>query len=160
MKLRKLTELSLLTAVALMIFIVELRIPNLSPIEGIKLGLSNIVTVYAVFHYRASETAMLLLCRIILGAIFSSNLMALGYSLAGGMFCLAGMLCIKKYIPEHMIWLCSILGAVFHNLGQLTAAVLFMQTFAVISYLPFLMISGCIAGLFTGLCAQGVLKRL
>ncbi|MDE7121727.1 MAG: Gx transporter family protein, partial [Oscillospiraceae bacterium] len=49
---------------------------------------------------------------------------------------------------------------VFHNLGQLIAAVLFMQTFAVISYLPFLMISGCIAGLFTGLCAQFLLKRI
>ena len=160
MKLRKLTELALLTAIALIIFIVELRIPNLSPIYGIKLGLSNIITVYAVFHYQPSETAMLLLCRIILGAIFSSNLISLVYSLAGGMFCLAGMLCVKKYIPERMIWLCSILGAVFHNLGQITAAVVTMQTFAVISYLPFLIISGCVAGLFTGLCAQLLLNRL
>lgn len=160
MKLRKLTELAMLTAVALIIFIVELRIPNLSPVYGVKLGLSNIITVYAVFHYEPSETAMMLLCRIVLGAVFSSNLNALIYSLAGGMFCLAGMLSVKRYIPERMIWLCSILGAMFHNLGQITMAIIMMQTFTVISYLPFLLIPGCIAGLFTGLCAQMLLKRL
>ena len=52
LKVRKLTELAMLTAVALILFVVELQIPNPFPIPGVKLGLANIITVYAVYHYR------------------------------------------------------------------------------------------------------------
>ena len=45
MKAKKLARLALLTAVALIIFIIELQIPNIIPIPGVKLGLANIVTV-------------------------------------------------------------------------------------------------------------------
>lgn len=64
MKTRRLVELSLLAAIALTIFMVELRIPNLSPVPGVKLGLANIITVYAVYHYRAGEVLLLVLTRI------------------------------------------------------------------------------------------------
>ena len=160
MKLKKLTELALFTAIALIIFIIELRFPDIIPIAGVKLGLANIITVYAVFHYKPSETAMLLFCRVLLGAIFSANISALFYSLSGAVMCFVGMLIIKRFISENYIWLCSILGAVFHNIGQILASMLVMRSFAVISYLPILIISGCIAGLFTGLCAEMLLKRL
>ena len=59
MKAKRLAELSVLTAVSLIIFIVELQIPNPFPIPGIKLGLANIITVFAVYHYRAYEVAMI-----------------------------------------------------------------------------------------------------
>ena len=48
MDVKKLTKLSLLTALALIIFVIELRLPNIVPIPGVKLGLANIVTVYAL----------------------------------------------------------------------------------------------------------------
>ena len=83
MNIRRLTELALLSAVALIIFVIELRIPNPFPIPGVKLGLANIVTVYAVFRYRPSETAMIVTVRLLLGAMFSGNLSALLYSAAG-----------------------------------------------------------------------------
>lgn len=69
MNTKKLCLLSLLTAIALIIFIVELRIPNLVPIPGVKLGLANIITVYAVYHLKASETAIILFVRIFLGSV-------------------------------------------------------------------------------------------
>ncbi len=50
MNVKRITQLALLTTVALIIFIVELRISNLVPIPGVKLGLANIVTVYAMYH--------------------------------------------------------------------------------------------------------------
>lgn len=160
MKTRRLTELALLTGVALIIFMIELRIPNLTPIPGVKLGLANIITVYAVFRYRPGETTMLLACRIILGTIFSGKPDTLLYSAAGAFCCLLGMLSVRKIIPAHFIWLCSVVGAIFHNIGQIGAALAVMHTTAVLSYLPVLMVSGCVAGLFTGLCAQLLLKRL
>ena len=58
MNARKLTHLSLLTCVALILFAVEARLPDPVPIPGVKLGLANIVTVYAVYRFRAGEAAM------------------------------------------------------------------------------------------------------
>lgn len=159
MKLHRLTELALLTAVALIIFIVELRFPEILPFPGVKLGLANIVTVYAVFRYTPGETALLVTARLLLGGMFAGNPSALIYSAAGAYFCLAGMLGVKWMIPENYIWLCSIIGAILHNTGQMAAAVAVTRTTAVLSYLPVLMVSGCIAGLLTGICAQLVVKR-
>ena len=160
MKIRRLTELALLSSVALIIFVVELRIPNPFPIPGVKLGLANIVTVYAVFRYRASETAMIVTVRLLLGAIFSGNPSALLYSASGAICCLLGMLLLRRILPEKEIWLCSVIGAMLHNIGQNIAAVIIMRSFSVIAYLPLLFVTGSLAGVFTGLCAQLLVKRI
>ncbi len=124
MKTKKLTELALLTVVALIIFVVELQIPNPIPIPGAKLGLANIITVYAVYHYGAREVFLIIIVRVLLGSFFSGNMMALLFSLAGGLLCLVGMLVMKKAISKKYIWLCSLFGAVFHNIGQIVIACL------------------------------------
>ena len=95
-KTKRLAELALLSAIALIIFTVELNIPNPTPIAGIKLGLANIITVYGVYRYKAGEIALVLFVRIVLGSLFSPNPSAILYSLAGGTFCLLGMLLLKK----------------------------------------------------------------
>lgn len=159
MKARRITKLALLTAVALIIFIIELQIPNIIPIPGVKLGLANIVTVYAVYEYSAKGTAAIVLTRVVLGAIFGGNIAAIMYSMAGAVMCLVGMLLVKRIVPLKYIWLSSILGAILHNTGQIIVAVLVMRSFAVISVYPFLLTAGCIAGAFTGLCAQFLIKR-
>lgn len=158
MNTRKMTQLSLLAAVALTIFLVELRIPNPLPIPGVKLGLANIVTVYAIYHFRGREVLLLVLTRILLGSIFGGNLMALLYSMAGGLLCLAGMLFLRRFVPARAIWISSVLGAMLHNFGQLNVATAIMGP-AVLAYLPFLTISGCGAGMFTGLCAQYLIQH-
>ena len=150
----------MLAALALIIFIVESRIPTLAPIPGMKLGLANIVTVYAVYRFKPSEAAMILAVRLILGAVFAGNLSTLMYSTAGAVFCLVGMIFMRKIIPEKNLYLASAAGAVFHNTGQILAACLIMRSSAVFFYYPFLIVSGIIAGLFTGFCAMFVLKRL
>ena len=159
MKTKRLAELALLTAVALIIFIVELRIPDIIPIPGVKLGLANIITVYAVYKYSAKETAMIVFARVLLGAIFGGNISAMIYSMSGAVFCLVGMLAVKRIVRMKYIWLSSILGSILHNTGQIVIAIVMMKSFAVLSHYPFLIISGCIAGCFTGICAQLLLKR-
>ncbi|MGN0677493.1 MAG: Gx transporter family protein, partial [Ruminococcus sp.] len=77
MKLRKLVALSLLTSLALIMFIIELRLPNLCPVAGVKLGLANIITVYCIYHFSAFETGLLVLSRVILGSLFSGNMYSL-----------------------------------------------------------------------------------
>lgn len=159
MKAKIIARLALLTAIALIIFIIELQIPNLIPIPGVKLGLANIVTVYAVYKYSAKETLAIVVTRVVLGSVFGGNISAIMYSMAGALLCLAGMLLIKRMIPLKYIWLSSILGAILHNTGQIIVAVIIMRSFAVISIYPFLLTAGCIAGAFTGLCAQFLIKR-
>ena len=159
MNTKKLTRLALLTALALIIFIVELQFPDIIPVPGVKLGLANIITVYAVYKYSAKEVAMIVVSRVVLGSFFSGNISAMMYSMSGALMCLAGMLLIKRIVPINFIWLSSILGALLHNTGQMITALLVTKTIAVASLYPFLIVSGCIAGAFTGLCAQFLIKR-
>lgn len=160
MKAKRIAELSVLTAVSLIIFIVELQIPNPFPIPGIKLGLANIITVFAVYHYKAYEVALIVTVRLLLGSVFSGNFMALIYSASGAFLCLIGMLLLKRMIDEKHIWIASVFGAVLHNTGQMIAAVIVTQTVEIVAYYPFLLVSGCLAGLFTGLCAQLIMPRI
>ncbi len=159
MKTEKLTRLALLTAFASVIFIVELQLPDLIPITGVKAGLANIITVYALYKYKWQDAVLITLARIIIGTIWGGNLSAIIYSLSGAFLALFGMTMLKRIIPQKHIWLCSTVGGILHNTGQTAAAVIVTGTFTVLSYLPLLICSGCIAGAFTGLCAGFTINR-
>ena len=160
MSVRRLTELAMLSAAALIIFIVELRIPDLSPVYGVKLGLANIITVYCVYRYKPYEAALVTAVRVILGAFFAVSFTTILFSAAGAALCLLGMIPVSRLLPKCPVWVTSVIGAVLHNIGQITAAVLYMNTTKVLVYLPVLLLSGVIAGAFTGLCAQLVISRI
>ncbi|MCF0151448.1 MAG: Gx transporter family protein [Firmicutes bacterium] len=157
---KKLTYMALLTAVALIIFVIEAQIPSPIPVPGVKLGLANIITVFAMFRLKPKETFLILVCRILLGAVFAGQMMTLLYSFCGGMCCFFLMLLMRRIVTEEQIWVCSVAGAMAHNLGQLAAAMAVVKTFGLIVYLPVLMVSGMLAGAFTGFCAQYLLKHL
>jgi heptaprenyl diphosphate synthase len=159
-KTKTLTRMALLTAIALIIFIIELRLPNLAPIPGVKLGLANIVTVYAMFRFTRRQTLMILTARILLGSIFAGNMMALLYSAAGGLLCFCVMALLKKRISVNNIWACSVIGAIAHNAGQMITAIAVTQTIETAVYFPVLVLSGCIAGAFTGVAAQLLVKAM
>lgn len=160
MKTRRLTRLSLLTAAALIIFVVEQQFPNIIPINGVKLGLANIITVYAIYRYTPKETAMIIFVRILLGSLFSGNMMSFAFSFSGAFMCFFAMLFVKKIIPSDKMALSSVVGAIAHNTGQIIAAVFVSGSFSVLIYFPILLFSGCIAGFFTGTVAGFVAKRL
>lgn len=157
---KKITRLGLLTAVALIMFVIELQIPNPVPIPGVKLGLANVVTVYAVFRFRGRDAFIMVLARLLLGSLLCGTIVSFLFSLCGSLLCLAGMLPLSRAVSERYIWFCSVAGAVLHNVGQMIAAVAVMQTFSVLVYLPPLLVSGCITGAFTGICAQFVINRV
>ena len=54
----------------------------------------------------------------------------------------------------------SIAGGVFHNIGQLAVAMLVVETFSVIYYVPVLLIAGMLTGLLIGIVSNEMLKRL
>jgi len=159
MKTRKLTSMALLSAIALTIFIIEAQIPALVPIPGIKLGLANIITVYAVFALGAGEGAAILFVRIFLGAVFAGNFSTIFYSLGGGALAILTTIGLKVILREDQLWVAGCLGAIAHSIGQMIVAVWATGTPSLLIYLPVLIVCSIITGLFTGLCAQILVKR-
>ena len=156
---KQLTLMALLTAIALAIHVAEAQIPAPVPIPGVKLGLANIVTVWAMFSLGPGPALMILVARILLGSLFS-GVMSLLYSLAGGLLCYCVMLLLRRVLTRKQIWVASVIGAVFHNIGQILVAIVVTGTPAIVSYLPILLISGIATGLFTGVAAQYLVNRL
>ena len=159
MNTKRLVYCALLTAIALTIFMVEAQLPPIAPVPGMKLGLANVVTVYAMFALGPGNTLLILLCRIILSSLFAGG-STIFYSLAGGMLCYLSMLLLRKILTVRQLWVCGAIGAIFHNIGQIAAAIAIYRVPQLIVYLPFLLVVGIIAGAFTGLAAQFLLPRL
>lgn len=157
---RRVTRLALLTAIALTIFMVEAQIPAVFTIPGIKLGLANIVTVWIMFNYGAKDAVLVLSARIFLGAVFAGNLSTILYSAGGGFLAWCVLWGLSKVLTRKQMWLASPVSGVFHNIGQLGVAAAVMETTVVFAYLPWLIIAGVCAGVFTGLCAQFLSDRL
>ena len=159
MKLKTLTRMGLLSAVALIIFMVEAQIPVPVPVPGIKLGLANIVTIFAVWILGSWQGAGVLAVRVFLGAIFSGNFGTIFYSAAGGILAILTTILLKKILKKNQIWVAGCLGAIAHSIGQMAMAVLLTQTPGLFLYLPVMIACSVITGLFTGLCAGLLVKR-
>ena len=159
MKPKRLTLLSLLSAIALTIFMIEAQIPPLLPVPGIKLGLANIVTVFAVFALGPKDGAAVLFVRIFLGAVFAGNFSTIFYSAAGGACAIGVTILARKILTKKQLWVAGILGAIAHSLGQMTMAILLTGTPGLAVYLPFMIAVGIVTGCFTGLCAQFLVNR-
>lgn len=158
-KTKKLTVMALLTAIALTIFIIEAQIPPVVPLPGVKIGLANIVTVFAVFALGPGEAACILFCRIFLGAVFAGNFGTIFYSAAGGLCAILVTIGLRKILKENQLWVAGALGAVAHSVGQMAMAIVLTGTPAIVVYLPALVGISIVTGLFTGLCAQILVKR-
>ncbi len=152
--------MAVLTAVALTVFIIEAQIPLAAPVPGMKLGLANIVTVYAMFRLGPRDTLLILAARILLGSMFAGGFSAMLYSLAGGLMCYLVMLLLRKCLTEKQIWVASVAGAMSHCVGQILVAVLMAGTWRIAFYLPILLAAAIPAGAFTGLCAQFLNQKL
>jgi heptaprenyl diphosphate synthase len=159
MKTKKLTVMALLTAIALTIFMVEAQIPALVPIPGIKLGLSNIITVFAVFAMGPGEAAAILFARIFLGAVFGGNFSTILYSGAGGACAIIVTIVLRRILTKKQLWVAGALGAIGHSVGQMAMAVLLTATPGLLVYLPVMILCSVISGTFTGLCAQILVNR-
>ena len=159
MKTRKIVLLALLSAIALTIFMVEAQIPALMPIPGIKLGLSNIVTVFTVFTIGCWEGAAVLFVRVFLGAVFSGNFSSILYSAAGGICAIAVAMLLRRILSKKQLWVAGCLGAIAHSIGQMAMAIFVTGTPSIAVYLPVMIACGIVTGLFTGLCAQLLVNR-
>lgn len=158
---KKTSELGFFLAVALILSYVESLIPITFGIPGIKLGLPNMIVVLLLFgqRYGAKEALLVNGMRIVLSGFMFSNLYAILYALAGAVFSYVSMLIGKRLRCFSVIGV-SVLGGVFHNIGQAVVAMIVVETFAVSYYIPFLIVAGTITGAFLGLIVMEIIPYL
>ena len=160
MNVKKLTTMSMLTAFSLIVFLIEAQIPLPIAIPGVKLGIANVITLFAIWMLGWKEAGAILVVRIILGNLIVGNVMAMLYSIAGGLLCWVIMSLLKPVMKQNQIWIMSVLGALGHNAGQLAVAVWISGTVGMLWYAPVLILAGIITGAFTGKCTELVLGHM
>ena len=158
MKTKRVALYGLLIALAMLLSWVESLIPIPFPVPGIKLGLTNLVILVALYELGARDAFVLSMVRILLVSFTFGNTAALLYSLAGGLLSLAVMFLLKKTDIFGMTGV-SVAGGVAHNVGQIAVASVLLST-NMSAYLPVLMISGCVAGVLIGLLGSEVARRV
>ncbi|MEG0876972.1 MAG: Gx transporter family protein [Oscillospiraceae bacterium] len=158
---KRLTRLALLTAAALVLGYVESFIPVAPGIPGVKLGLSNTVLLYAIYLMDTKSAVILMLLKVVLSGFLFAGVSAMLFSLGGGILSLIMMLLVRALWREKISVIgVSLVGAVFHNLGQLSVAAFVVKTLPLLTYLPILLISALITGVLTGLIAKYVFRAL
>ncbi len=157
---RHLIHMSLLIALSLSMFLLEglIPLPFLAP--GAKLGLSNVVTVFALYSMPGTWDALIILIvRIFLSSFFGGGPAILAYSLAGGLLSF-GMMALLKRTDVFSITGVSAAGGFFHNIGQLMIASLVMGSPMLWGYLPILAPCGLFTGILIGMLAESTLKKI
>ena len=158
-KLKRMTTLAMLVAVAMILSFVESQIPPIVPIPGVKLGLANVATLFALYKLGALDALAVSSVRVSLSALLFGSVSSFAYAIAGAMLSLAVML-LLKHLKIFAAFTVSIAGAVAHNVAQIGVAMLILQTEVVIYYLPALLISGIITGAVIGAVGALLLKKL
>ncbi len=155
----KVAYFGVFTSLALIFSYVETLIPVNFGIPGVKLGLANLIIVTGLYKMRLSEVFLLSVVRVVLSGFIFGNYFSILYSLAGGILSLTVMALLKKAGGFSVIGI-SIAGGTFHNIGQLVVAMLVVETFSVIYYVPVLLLAGTLTGLVIGVTANELMKRL
>ncbi|SJZ53677.1 Gx transporter family protein [Garciella nitratireducens] len=158
---RKLVFMALLLSVSLVLHYVEGWIPVPIPAPGVKLGLANIVTMVTIVLFGFKETFILVILRSFTSSILGGAISSFLFSIVGGTLSAIIMYLLYFHNKEYFSLMgISIVGAIFHNIGQLFVASILIFNFSIFTYLPILMLSGIITGYFVGLSAKYILKVL
>lgn len=149
----------MLIALAFIFSYIESMFPVPVPVPGVKLGLANLVNVVGLYTVGVAGTAAVSLIRIVLVGFTFSNMFSMIYSLAGGILSLMVMILARKSEAFGKAGV-SILGGIFHNIGQLTIAAFLTKTAGVFTYFPVLLAAGVVTGAVIGLLGGMIVERI
>ena len=156
---KKIAVLAVLVSVGMVLSYFESLIPPFVAIPGVKLGLANTVTVFALYILGIPEAVTVSLLRVVLSSLLFGSFTQLLYSTVGAILSLIVMIAAMRLMRLSTVTV-SALGGVFHNLGQTLAAVLVLRTLGVFFYFPVLIISGVVAGIVIGTASGILMKRM
>lgn len=159
MKTKKVALMALAIALTMILSFVESQVPALVAIPGVKVGLANIAVIFVLYKIGWKEAVLVSLIRVGLISILFGNFASLFYSFAGAVLSLTGMILLKQ-IKDISLVAVSVSGGVLHNIGQIAMASILLETNVVKYYLPFLVLSGTLAGIAVGVAAAILIKRV
>ena len=160
MKTSKMTFLGLFTALAMILSFVETLFPPISTVlPGIKMGLPNIAIMFILYRIGWKEAFAVSVVRVLLVSLLFGNVQTMWFSLAGAVLSLIVMILMKQFTSFSHPSI-SVVGGIFHNVGQILVACLITKTPQITYYLPVLIISGSAAGILVGLVAGMLEKRV
>jgi heptaprenyl diphosphate synthase len=158
---KKIAISGIFISMALVLSFFEGLIPMNFGIPGVKLGLANIVALAALFILGPVYALAIQAGRVVLAALMFGNMAGLLYSISGGLLSIFAMILLYKLKrPFFSIVAISVFGAVFHNIGQITAASVIVSDLRISFYLPILLLSGVAAGIFVGFAGKYLIKGL
>jgi heptaprenyl diphosphate synthase len=143
------TTLALLAAAAFVLSWLDSMIPVSGLLPGAKLGLANLSVLSGLYLLGPGPGAVLCLLKILLSTFLFGNAYSFFYALAGGVLSYLVMLLSYRHCSVVFV---SVLGGIFHNIGQVIVAAVVLETLGLFGYLPVLLLCGLGAG-----CAVGVL---
>lgn len=157
---KKITSMGFLLAVSILLGYVEQLIPFFPFLQGAKLGLGNLVVLLLIFSpdYRWRDVIMFQFGRILLSSILFANMFGFFYSLAGMLCSLLAMYGAKTIFHMDLV-ATSMIGGVFHNIGQIGVAVCLISWYVILSHLPYLLVLGLLAGFCMGILSKLLWKR-
>ena len=156
--LKKYAVMAILTSVSLILFTVEAALPPI-PIQGVKIGFSNIVTLVSMVVLGKREAFLILIMRIILASVFAGSILSFLFSIVGGIMAFSIMALTINVFGRKKIWITSVLGAIFHNAGQLAVAIFATGTPAVSIYAPILLLSAIVTGTIIGVVTTALVAK-
>ena len=156
---RELTRFALLIALAMVLSWLESLVPLSLAVPGVKLGLANLVVIFALYRLGPRQAAVISLVRVLLVTFTFGNAFSFAYSLAGAALSFVVMLLLQKTGKFSMLGV-SIAGGVFHNIGQILVAAFVVENTGVFYYLPLLTAGGVGAGAVIGILGGIVVQRI
>lgn len=161
MEIRKYTQLSMLLALAVVLSIVESAIPLFNGfIPGLKLGLANTVILFILYLYTFKDAVYISVLRVFLMGILLTGIFSLNFffSLSGALLSITAMALVKHFTKLSIIGV-SIIGSIFHSIGQIMIAMVFLKTTNMVYYLPWLLLFSIPTGIIVGLIGQQLVKQ-
>ncbi|MDO5154647.1 MAG: Gx transporter family protein [Eubacteriales bacterium] len=152
---KKVAEMGVFVALAMIFSYVEVLIPFHFGIPGVKLGIANLVIVVGLYLFPAKEVFGISVVRILLMGLLFGNGVSILYSLVGGILSFFVMLFCKKVSVFSVIGV-SVAGGVFHNIGQILAAMVVLWNVRIVSYLPVLLVAGVVTGALNGYLSKKI----
>ena len=144
---------------ALILSYIESRIPTFVAIPGVKVGLANIAVIFTLYKLGTKEAIAISAVRVFLASLLFGSPVSLIYSLSGAILSLGLMILLKGLTPLKEVAI-SVTGGVMHNVGQIAVASIMLDTNVVIYYLPFLILSGTIAGIAVGTVSALLIQKV
>ena len=159
MRSSKVAQYGLFAALAILMGYVEMLIPLPLLVPGMKLGLANVIIVIVLYHMDTKSAFFISLVRVLMSGLLFQGFAGLLYSLAGALLSLAVMALLKK-TGKVSITGVSVMGGVFHNVGQIIVAAAVVENIKMAYYLPFLLVTGVVTGFVIGAVARLALRYL